>query len=258
VSREFARLSAITTLAVRGSLGGLRALGLAAFAAIPSLIALAVVSAHPAPHALSDSVEGLVSSLTLPIVVMVIVLVIAVGQFRNEIDAETLVYLSDRSVARSTIVAGKYLGAVAVSLLFVVPAALVPLAIAVWGGGTPYPSTAPVAVAAATALAVAVYVGFFLLLGLVSRYALLIGLLYGFVWEELVPFLPGDAPRLTVVFYLRSFLARALSSGPLSGYSHAVSEAAAVATLLVVTLVLVGAAAVLFRTIETAPERESA
>ena len=258
MSRELARLAAITTFSVRGSLGGFRALGLAAVAAIPSLIAFAVVSAHPVPHALSDAVEGLVSSLTIPIVAMVIVLVIAVGQFRNEIDAETLVYLSDRSVARSTIVAGKYLGAVVVSLLFVLPAALVPLAIAAGGGGTPYPVAVPVAVAGATALAVMVYVGFFLLLGLVSRYALLIGLLFGFVWEELIPFLPGDAPRLTVVYYLRSFLAGVLTNGPLSGYSRGVSVIAAVATLLVVTLVLVAAAAVFFRTIETAPERESA
>jgi ABC-2 type transport system permease protein len=113
-------------------------------------------------------------------------------------------------------------------------------------------------VAAAAALGAAVYVGFFLMLGLVSRYALLIGLLYGFVWEELVPLLPGDAPRLTVVFYLRSFLSGALRNGPLTGYAHAVSPPAAVVTLLVVTLGLCALAAMFFRTVETAPERQSA
>jgi ABC-2 type transport system permease protein len=203
-------------------------------------------------------VEGLYALLTLPIVVMVIVLVIAVGLFRNEIDAETLVYLSDRSVSRSTIVFGKYLGGLVSSLLICLPAALLPLGIAALGGASAYPLAVPVAAAVATVLGVMAYVAFFLLLGLVSRSALIIGLLFGFVWEQLLPLLPGDVPRLTLVFYLRSYLSGSLTNGPLGSYPHAVSPVLAVGALVIVSIVLVYSAAISFRTIETAPERESA
>ena len=172
-------------------------MGLATFAAIPSFLVLALISASVSGSTLANAAETLVGLLTVPIVVMVIVLVIAVAQFRNEIDNETLVYLSDRSATRPTIVRGKYRGAWGASLVLVLPAALLPLGLSTLAGGTPYDVTVPLVIAATAILASAAYVAFFLFLGLVSRAALIIGLLFGFLWEELLPLLSGDAPRLT-------------------------------------------------------------
>ena len=104
---ELTRLGAVTWLSLRGSLRGARLIGSVAFALVPSLIVVAVTSTHPAAAALSSSAEDLFAVLTLPIVTMVIVLVLAVAQFRNEIDNETLLYLSDRSITRPMIVVGK-------------------------------------------------------------------------------------------------------------------------------------------------------
>ena len=255
---ELARLAAVVALSSRGSLRGLRTVGLAAFAAIPSVLVLALVSASVSGSTLSNAAEGLVGALTLPIVVMVIVLVIAVAQFRNEIDNETLVYLSDRSITRPMIVLGKYLGAWSTSLLLVVPAALVPLAISTLAGGTPYPATVPFVITVTAVLASAVYVAFFLFLGLVSRSALIIGLLFGFLWEELLPLLSGDAPRLTLVYYLDSFLSGELTGGPLSMYPTAVPAVAAAVVLILVTLIFLLLAAFAFRFVETVPDRASA
>ena len=83
------------------------------------------------------------------------------------------------------------------------PAFLLPLAVATFAGGTAYSASVPAAVAIAAVLATVVYGGFFLFLGIATRSALLVGLLFGFLWEELLPLLPGDVPRLTVIFYLR-------------------------------------------------------
>jgi ABC-2 type transport system permease protein len=254
---ELTRLGAVTWLSLRGSLRGARLIGLVGFALIPSLIVTAVASTHPAATTLANSAEGLFAVLTLPIVTMVIVLVLAVGQFRNEIDNETLLYLSDRSVTRPTIVVGKYLGSLAAALLLVIPAALVPLSIATLGGGTSYSGYVPEALAAAVVLAAASYSGFFLFLGLVSRAALLIGLLYGFLWEELVPLLPGSAPRLTLIFYLRNFLSSELPNGPLSGFPTPFTPAGAVLIPIAVTMVFLVVSSIAFRYLETAPERES-
>lgn len=255
---EMGRLFTVTWLSFRGSLRGLRLVALGAFALVPSAIVLAIASANPAPSVLSDAAEGLFTLLTLPVVVLLIVLVLSVSQFRSEIDAETLLYLSDRSIARSTIVVGKYLGSLSAAVVLVVPATVLPLGIAVLGGGSAYPIIVPLAMAAATLVAATAYGGFFLFLGLVTRSALLLGLLFGILWEELLTLLPGDAPRLTVTYYLRSFLSWTLSTGPLSGYPTDLPYAVVVIVPLGLGVAFVVLGGVVFRFLETAPERESA
>ncbi|HTT44603.1 MAG TPA: hypothetical protein VMH38_01120 [Thermoplasmata archaeon] len=258
MSGEIGRLTTVAWLSFRGGLQGLRAIGLAAFAVFPAVIVAAIAASHPAASTLANSALALFALLTLPIVAMVILLVLAVAQFRTEIDSETLIYLSDRSVARPTLVVGKYLGAVGSSLVFVLPAALLPLAVSDLGGGTAYAANVAGAVATAAVLATLAYAGIFLFLGLATRSALLVGLLFGFLWEELLPLLPGDVPQFTVIFYLRSFLSGTLSSGPLSGYSGAMAPAPAVVTLVLVAVAFVVFASLVFRYLETAPEKETA
>ena len=255
---ELGRLVTVAWLSFRGGLQGLRALGLAAFAVFPTLIVAAIATAHPAASTLANSALVLFALLTLPIVAMVILLILAVAQFRTEIDAETLIYLSDRSVARPTLVVGKYLGAVASALVFVLPAALLPLGVAVAGGGTAYASNVVGAVAAVAVLATVAYAGIFLFFGLATRSALLVGLLFGFLWEELLPLLPGEVPQFTVIFYLRSYLSGVLSAGPLSGYPNAAGVGSSVAVLVLVAVAFVLLASVVFRYLETAPEKETA
>jgi ABC-2 type transport system permease protein len=255
---EFSRLAVVLALSFRSSLRGLRLVGLAAFAAVPTVLLAVIASARASPSSLEDAAEVFVGRLTLPVVIMVIVLVIAVAQFRNEIDSETLVYLSDRSVDRSTLVFGKFLGAWGASLLLALPAALLPFAVVSSAGGGPSSDTLLPVVASAVLLATAAYVGFFLFLGLVSRSALFIGLLFGFLWEELFLLLPGDAPRLTLSFYFRSFLSGAISTGPLSGFSGAIPDGLAAMTLIAVTVAFLCFAIVAFRFLETAPEQGSA
>jgi ABC-2 type transport system permease protein len=258
VEGSLPRLAVVAALSFRSSLRGLRTVGLAVFALVPSLLILALASAHISSGSLEAAAQELLGVLTLPIVVMVIVLIIAVAQFRNEIDGETLVYLTDRSVGRAVLVFGKYLGAWAASLLLVLPATLLPLGIAAVDGAATVPSNLPLVAAAAGILASAVYVGIFLFLGLVSRSALMIGLIYGFLWEELLLLLPGSVPRLTIAYYLRCFLSGELSSGPLSGFPTGLSVGGSVAVAIGVTLAFLLSAVWVFRTLETAPERVSA
>jgi ABC-2 type transport system permease protein len=255
---ELTRLSAVTWLSLRGSLRGARLIGLIAFALVPGLIVIAAASAHASDLTLTNASEDLFAVLTLPIVTMVIVLVLSVAQFRNEIDSETLLYLSDRSITRPTIVVGKYLGALVAALGLVIPATLFPLGVAALSGGVLFSDAVPITLVATVALAAVAYSSFFLLLGLVSRSALLIGLLFGFLWEELVDILPGSAPRLTLVFYLRNFLSSVLTTGPLSAFPAPLTAGESVLVLFGVAIFFVILAGIAFRYLETAPERESA
>ena len=254
---ELPRLLVLVSLSLRSSLRGLRLAGLALFAAVPTALVGAIASAHASSASLEAASELFVGVLTLPVVIMVIVLVIAVAQFRNEIDAETLVYLSDRSVARATVVMGKFLGAWGASLLLALPAALLPFVVVEAAGGGPPNAVLIPAVALTVVLATAAYVGFFLFLGLVSRSALFVGLVFGFLWEELLLLLPGDAPRLTHAFYFRSDLTGEVSTGPLSGFAGAIPDSLAAAVLISVTVAFLCLAIAAFQFLETAPERGS-
>ncbi|HYB77113.1 MAG TPA: hypothetical protein VEE83_00330 [Thermoplasmata archaeon] len=255
---ELSRMLVVLSLSFRSSLRGLRLVGLAAFAAVPTVLVGAVASTGASPALLESASELFVGVLTLPVVIMVIVLVIAVAQFRNEIDAETLVYLSDRSVARGAVVFGKFFGAWGASLVLALPAALLPFVVVSAAGGGPSSNVVVPTIAASVVFATAAYVGFFLFLGLVSRSALFVGLLFGFLWEELLLLLPGDAPRLTLAFYFRSFLSGGISSGPLSNFPSAIPGTLAAVTLFSVTVAFLVFAVVAFQSLETAPDRGTA
>jgi ABC-2 type transport system permease protein len=248
----------IVEASLRGSLRGLRTLALAALAAVPTLILLALVAAHTASGQLESSAQSLFGSLVLDVVVILVLLVLGVAQFRGEIEDDTLCYLTSRSVSRPVVAVGKYLGAVGAALVVLLPASLLPLAVA-GAAGAPAPDAAvPITIFAVVLLAVLAYAAVFVFLGLVSRSATLLGLIFGFLWEGVLPLLPGEVPRLTVSYYLHSLLALQILSGPLSGYATVVTSGGAVAAILGATIFFLGLTAFLFRFEETAPERSSA
>jgi ABC-2 type transport system permease protein len=186
------------------------------------------------------------------------VLVIAVAQFRTEIEQDTLTYLSTRSVARPDIVLGKYLGTLATALLFLLPAGIVPLLIAGLGGSPSPPTDVTEAILTITVLATLAFAAVDIFLGLVSRNALVIGLLYGFLWEELALLLPGDFPRLTLTYYMESIANGLVPSGSLSGSMTVVPVGLAALAPVIVAVFFVALTAYLFRFVETAPARSSA
>ena len=252
------RMLEVAYVAWRSSLLGLRAVGLAVLAAIPTLIVLAIVgSGAPLPTA-SRAAEALFPTLTLRVVTVLTVLVVGVGLFRSEIELDTLTYLTTRSVRRASIAVGKYLGGFGATAVFLVPAALAPLAVATAAGAPAPPAVVPETLVAVVLLACAAYGGFFLLLGLVSRSALVLGLIYGFLWEELILLLPGQFPKLTVLYYLLSYTSLEVTAGPLSGFATVVTPATAIAVPLAVAVTWVVLTAGLVRYVETAPERISA
>lgn len=252
------RIGAVATLSLRGSLRGPRALALAGLAAVPTLVVVALVAAGTAPDTLSSATQALFLALTLPIVLVVVTLVPFVGQFRTEIDDDTLAYLSSRSIPRWQIVLGKYLGALGGALALLLPASLVPFLVAAAAGAPALPGGALASVVLLTVLATAAYGAFFLFLGMATPSALLVGLLYGFLWEELLVFLPGSVPRLTVKFYLLSLASDLTTSGPLSGYPNAVTTLGAVAAPVLAAVAALLLAMGAITTLELIPRRTSA
>ncbi|MCI4340012.1 MAG: hypothetical protein L3J73_01915, partial [Thermoplasmata archaeon] len=106
-----APISTVAYLSFRGSLRGIRSIALAALASVPTLVILALVAAGTDGSVTVDAAQSLFLGLTVPIVFVVVILVLAVAQFRSEIDDDTLAFLSSRSIPRWGLVVGKYAGA---------------------------------------------------------------------------------------------------------------------------------------------------
>jgi hypothetical protein len=251
-------VGAVAALSLRSSLRGIRAFALAGFSAVPALLVVALAAAHTSPVTLGREAQLLFLDLMLPIVVIVVMLILAVAQFRNEIDDDTLSYLTSRSIPRWGIVLGKYLGCVSAAVVLLVPASLGTVAVAALAGA---PSPAPgvlEAIVAMTVLAAVAYGALFLGMGLITSWALLYGLIIGFLWEELLRHLPGSVPDLTISFYLHSLGSDLVASGPFAGYAMAVPTDYAAGTPILAAAVFLGVTMAAIRYIELVPERTSA
>lgn len=255
---DVSRVLYVAWLGFRSSLVGLRALALAALAAIPTLIVVAIAASGAGGGPTEQAAQGLFLTLTLRVLLLLVVLVVFVSLFRSEIELDTLTYLSTRSISRPGLAVGKYLGGLAAALVLLLPAGLLPLAVAGAAGAPAPPAAISVVIVEVVALATLAYGAFFLLLGLLSRQALVIGLVYGFFWEELLLILPGQFPKLTVLYYLLSLGSLESPSGPLTGFPTVVSVGVAALVPILVALAWVTVTAFLVRSVETAPERIAA
>ena len=255
---DLPRVLVVGRISFRSAFQGLRTGALAALSAISAVVVLALVLGGAGAAKSESAAQSLFLLLTLRVVIGLVVLIIAVAAFRSDIEQDTLTYLSSRSVTRAEIVFGKYLGAVGASLVFLVPAGIAPLVVAGLAGAPPPPTSVTAAILAIVLLATLAYAAFFLFLGLVTRNALLLGLIFLFLWEELVLLLPGDFPKLSLIYYFQSFANGEVATGQLAGSLTSVSPAADALAALVVMAFFVGLTALVFRSVETAPQRASA
>lgn len=174
----------IIRITARGMLGGRRLLLLLGMALL--LVALAVVVrlfADPSPAETAQFLQAVSLSTVMPL----FGLIVGTGAIGPEIDDGSIVYLLSKPVPRPAIVLSKLAVAVAAMLLFaVVPTVLAALIM------TGAASGVAVAFGLGALGAGAVYCVLFLLLAILTRHAVIIGLVYALAWESLVgSFVPG-------------------------------------------------------------------
>jgi ABC-2 type transport system permease protein len=242
------RTLAVAEATALGTLQGTSWLGLAGAALVYPLLVVAIASASFSGLDLLNAAETLFSTLFLPVVLLLVCLVQGVSLFRTELEEDTLLYPLKRTVPRPCLVVGKYLGFLATTLLALLPSAVFGTALAViWGTGPTVPTLGLLeAVVSLTVLGVVAYGATFLLLGLLTRSALVIGLVYGFLWETFISLIPGPISQWTVVYYLRGVGVELVPSGSLGASGSAVpvlnaalgAAAFAVGSLAVASLVL--------------------
>jgi ABC-2 type transport system permease protein len=122
-----------------------------------------------------------------------------------EIHNQTITYLFTRPLARWKIVLGKYLVNVAVLTAVTVPSVVISWLVL----GTANTGSILFGVCIAVVAATVAFNAIFALFGvLLSRRAMILGLVYVGVFEFLLSFLPAVLNNLTVTYYLRSIVFR--------------------------------------------------
>ncbi|HEY9371110.1 ABC transporter permease [Streptomyces sp.] len=180
----------VARLTYRALLGRRRALVMFALPALLIVIAAAVRAFTGADDQVAANVLG---GFALATMVPLIGVIAGTGAIGPEIDDGSIVYLLSKPVKRPTIILTKLIVAIAVTMAF----SAIPTFIAgmiLNGNG----QQVAVAYTVATLVASIAYSALFLLLGTVSRHAVVIGLVYALIWEALFGSLIAGAKTLSV------------------------------------------------------------
>ncbi|MFI5756128.1 ABC transporter permease subunit [Streptomyces sp. NPDC051569] len=180
----------VARLTYRALLGRRRAAILFLLPALLILISVAVRVLNGADDQVASDVLG---GFALATMVPLIGVIAGTGAIGPEIDDGSIVYLLAKPVKRPTIIFTKLIVAIAVTMAF----SAIPTFVAGWilnGNG----QQIAIAYTVAALVASIAYSAFFLLLGTVSRHAVVIGLVYALVWEALFGSLVAGARTLSV------------------------------------------------------------
>ncbi|MFJ5224307.1 ABC transporter permease [Streptomyces sp. NPDC088400] len=180
----------VARLTYRALLGRRRAAILFVLPALLILISAAVRILNGADDQVAADVLG---GFALATMVPLIGVIAGTGAIGPEIDDGSIVYLLSKPVKRPTIVFTKLIVAIAVTMAF----SAIPTFVAGYilnGNG----QQIAIAYTVAALVASIAYSALFLLLGTVSRHAVVIGLVYALVWETLFGSLVSGARTLSV------------------------------------------------------------
>ena len=163
-------------------LGRRRAIMIALLALIPIVITLLYRLAGDTEGAYGftvDMIGGFVFTLLLPIGA----LVFGTAALGSEVEDGTIVYLLSRPIARWRVVVAKAVVASFATIVLTVPATLIMILIALEGLGS---DSLWLAAVVATIVGSIVYSTLFVGLSTITGRALIIGLVYAFVWEAFI------------------------------------------------------------------------
>ncbi|MGW0826248.1 ABC transporter permease [Streptomyces sp. NPDC002845] len=180
----------VARLTYRALLGRRRALILGALPVLLIVIAVAVRGFSGADDQVAADVLG---GFALATMVPIIGVIAGTGAIGPEIDDGSVVYLLAKPVKRSTIIFTKLIVAIAVTMAF---SAIPTLVAGLILNGNGQQIAAAYMVAAL--IASIAYAAMFLLLGTVTRHAVVFGLVYALVWETLFGSLVSGARTLSV------------------------------------------------------------
>lgn len=198
----------VARLTYRALLGRRRA---AILFLLPGLLLLIATAVRVINGADDQVAADLLGGFALATMVPLIGVIAGTGAIGPEIDDGSIVYLLSKPVKRPTIIMTKLIVAIAVTMAF----SAVPTLIAGFilnGNG----QQVAVAYTVAALVASIAYSALFLLLGTISRHAVVIGLVYALVWEALFGSLIAGARTLSVQQWALALAEKVTGNGLIS------------------------------------------
>ncbi|MDJ0463415.1 ABC transporter permease [Streptomyces sp. H27-C3] len=233
----------VARLTYRALLGRRRAAILFVLPALLILIAVAVRLLTGADDQVAADVLG---GFAIATMIPLIGVIAGTGAIGPEIDDGSIVYLLAKPVKRSTIIFTKLIVAIAVTMAFsAIPTFIAGLILNGNGGQI------AIAYTVAALVASIAYSALFLLLGTVTRHAVVLGLVYALVWETLFGSLVPGARTLSVQQWSLSLAERIGADGMITSD---VGLPTAVTLLAVVTVAATWYAGQKLRTLKLAGE----
>ncbi|MFJ1653820.1 ABC transporter permease subunit [Streptomyces sp. NPDC088337] len=182
----------VARLTYRALLGRRRALILGALP-LPLLLIVIATAVRALAGADDQTTVNVLGGFALATMVPIIGVIAGTGAIGPEIDDGSVVYLLSKPLKRPTIIFTKLIVAIAVTMVFSALPTLV-AGLILNGNG----QQIAVAYTVAALVASIAYAALFLLLGTVSRHAVVFGLVYALVWEALFGSLVAGARTLSV------------------------------------------------------------
>ncbi|KJK56352.1 ABC transporter permease [Saccharothrix sp. ST-888] len=215
----------VARLTVRGLLGRRRGVLLLV---VPALLLVISVIARGADVDKHDLAVNILGTLSLGTLVPILGLVVGTGVIATEIDDGSIVYLLAKPLPRWKIITTKLAVAIVTTWVFAaIPTLLAGLIIY----GTK--DNLAVAFTLGTLVSGAAYSAVFLLLGVVTRHAVVAGLAYALVWESLVGNFVSGAKTLSVQQWGLSVAKAVAADGSLTA---PVALGVAIPLLIVITV----------------------
>lgn len=198
----------VARLTCRALVGRRRALVLFA---LPTLLLVVAATVRALTGADDGTTSSILGGFAVATMVPLIGVICGTGAIGPEIDDGSIVYLLAKPVNRSVVVLTKLMVAIGVAVvLSAVPTLVAGL---ILNGNS---QNLAVAYGLAAAVASVAYAAIFLLLGILTRHAVVAGLVYALVWETLIGNLVPGARTLSVQQWSLALAQKASDGGVIS------------------------------------------
>ena len=221
----------VMRLTFRALFGRRRAL---LFLALPALLFVVAGLTRWESHGNPATTAGLTGDFAMGTLLPLICLLVGTGAIGPEIEDASIVYLLAKPIPRRTIALSKLAVALATSLSLALASTMIAIAIA---GDQGFELTAAYGVA--TALAAICYTSIFFMIAILSRNAIIVGLIYALLWETVLGgYVPG-VRSLSVRQWALAPAAKIVKAHPDWGVTSAVSLTTAIVMLTLTTIVTI-------------------
>lgn len=162
-----------------------------------------------------DMFMGLTVMLYLQFFVLYVCFLYGTGLITSEVDDRTMTYLISRPINRLEILVYKYLGYVfSIFSIFAIPVILNYLLFAQHGGAGDIVDNLDILAFALGGVFIGIMLwgALFMLMASVFKNPLMPGFLYCIFWENLIGNLPGNIPKATITYQIRTFIINGLKA----------------------------------------------